>query len=240
MTDPRYLDLADELERDLRDRPAGSRLPSENDLARIHEVNRQTARAALQQLESRHLVLRLKGRGTFVIRRLPYVISSGHVPSFTDTVARSGATATSQLIRLGRRPATTDEAHDLAISPNADVIAIVRRGKADGLPASRSTSVLPAERFEDLSEHIQDDTSLFAVLRNAYGAVPTRRSVVARLEVAPHEVATALGLERRPPCWRVISTNVDRRTGVPIERSDTWMRPDLFDVVLQLDDPRTP
>ena len=85
-----YLSLSQRLEEQLAKASPGDPVPSENELARHHKVHRLTARAALQELERRHLVRRVQGRGTFVVRRLDYRISTEGPASFTDIVRSAG------------------------------------------------------------------------------------------------------------------------------------------------------
>ena len=63
-------------------------------------VGRAAARSALQELERRLLVRRVQGAGTFVNRRIDYVISRTRPPSWHATVDRGGRGA------AGRRPRT--------------------------------------------------------------------------------------------------------------------------------------
>ena len=64
VSDVTYLVLADSLAEQIADMAPGTRLPSENELITEHGVSRITARAALSELEQRHLVRRARGSGT--------------------------------------------------------------------------------------------------------------------------------------------------------------------------------
>jgi DNA-binding FadR family transcriptional regulator len=66
----------------------GDRLPTERDLAAQTGVGRATVRAALEDLESRGVVLRHVGRGTFLAHdEAARVDASGHQPSPADIMA---------------------------------------------------------------------------------------------------------------------------------------------------------
>lgn len=56
----------------------GSRLPTERELAQRYEVGRNTVRRVLGNLESRGLIVRHVGRGTFVAEELPPA-ADGHL-----------------------------------------------------------------------------------------------------------------------------------------------------------------
>jgi GntR family transcriptional regulator len=62
-----YANLADELRRALRtgEFPPGAKLPTENELAELHGLSRQTIRRAMQDLVNEGLIYRVAGRGTF-------------------------------------------------------------------------------------------------------------------------------------------------------------------------------
>ena len=68
---------------------AGDPLPSEEELGRIFNVSRMTARHALQALKSQGFASRHKGQGTFVSR--PRVEKDiAHLSGFTDVTNSSG------------------------------------------------------------------------------------------------------------------------------------------------------
>jgi GntR family transcriptional regulator len=68
-----YVQLADELAALIRDGtyPAGSRLPSEAELAETYEVARPTVRQALARLREQDLIVTLHGRGSVVVPPSP-------------------------------------------------------------------------------------------------------------------------------------------------------------------------
>src|SRR5450755_4429117 len=87
---PFYLQVADQLEEQIATLEAGEPMPSEHELARDHDINRLTARAALEELERRYLVRRQQGRRTIVSRRIDYPLDPGGVPGWTKIVRKAG------------------------------------------------------------------------------------------------------------------------------------------------------
>ena len=65
-TPPRYVDIANRLEKEIRTLGPNSLLATEEQLARRFEVSRVTVRSALDLLERSGLISRLRGRGTVV------------------------------------------------------------------------------------------------------------------------------------------------------------------------------
>lgn len=239
MADVAYQALADELEREvLRARP-GDRLPSEHQLSARHGVSRITTRAALQELERRHLVLRRRGAGTFVALRVDYPISSSIPPSFTETVRQVGHVPGSRVLsaRRARPPAQVRDA--LRLDPGQPVLRVRRIGTIDDQPASLHTSWMARVDLDRVRDQVSDDVSIFALLRDE-GCEPAREWYTAELATIPAAAATELGIEGRPQAWRTASCNRCLRTDRLIELAQTWMRADVVRVRFELGPTPTP
>lgn len=232
ITIPTYLALADDLERGLAALRPGDRLPSEYELVARHEVSRITARTAVQELERRHLVRRVRGSGTYVARRLAYRIADA-TPSWSETVRQAGAEPLRRVLGVGRLRPPPEVAEALDRPRAQRVVAISRLGTVDGLVADLATSWLPSDLVTDLDGFLHDGDSLYDALVAA-GASPRRRWTTAELAAVPPEVAPQLELEGRPLVWRVISCNEDAVTGRAVEYADGWMRPDVYRITLEL------
>src|SRR5258708_29841971 len=75
----------------------GNLVPSERDLARIHEVSLMTARHALASLEREGIVERRRGVGTFVAAPK---IHFNKLISYTEQMASRSLTTTSKVLFL--------------------------------------------------------------------------------------------------------------------------------------------
>src|SRR5438445_12948142 len=73
----------------------GDPVPSERDLAKIHDVSLMTARHALASLEREGLVERRRGVGTFVA---PPKIHFNKLMSYTEQMGSRGLTPTSKVL----------------------------------------------------------------------------------------------------------------------------------------------
>lgn len=70
--------------------PAGSKLPTENEITRQHQVSRAVVREALSQLQAAGLVQSRQGLGTFVLETAPsstFTIDRATVLTMRDTLA---------------------------------------------------------------------------------------------------------------------------------------------------------
>ncbi len=230
---PTYLSLAEELARVVDAARPGERLPSEYELVATHAVSRLTARAALQELERRHVVRRVRGAGTFVARRLEYRVGPYTPPSWSETIRRAGALPATRILSAGPRRASAHVAAMLGLPRDGRVIAMRRVGIVDGVVANVAASWVPEELAADLATQIDGGGSIYAALCGQ-GMLPRRRWLRAGLEVVPSTEAGLLELEGRPLIWRLEGLNEDAQTGRAVELSTSWMRPDVYRVVLEL------
>ena len=132
MTSTRYLEIADQLAGELATFAPGSRVASEPELATRFGVGRAAARSALQELERRLLVRRVQGAGTFVNRRIDYVISRTRPPSWHATVTAAGAVPRSQ----------TKDVERVALDARTPIGSGTRRARrCTGSPGTSSSTI---------------------------------------------------------------------------------------------------
>jgi GntR family phosphonate transport system transcriptional regulator/GntR family transcriptional regulator len=156
-------------------------------------------------------------------------------PSWTETVRAAGHDARSEVTAIGEDTADEATAALLEVPHGATVLVLERRSTVDGRTAGVGRSHLPADLFPGLADRLDAAGSLFRTL-TALGFEPVRASVRAELAVVPAVVAPELGLEGRPPTWRIESRNRCARTGRVLERSVGWMRADVLRVVFELEE----
>jgi GntR family transcriptional regulator len=229
-----YLTLSQRLEEQLATASPGDLVPSENELARHHNVNRLTARAALQELERRHLVRRIQGRGTFVSRRLDYRISTEGPASFTEIVRSAGGDPSTTTDKLLVRAPTPAERRSLALASRAQVVELQRRRWLEDEPVGVGISVLPAALVPGLQQKLGPEGSLYSVLAEVYDLQPRRAWFRCEVEAAPETVAAQLKLRGRPDLFHNCGRLESERLGIPIEINDGWLRTDLFNVVIEV------
>lgn len=231
-----YLLLSDELEAKLLSASPGDPVASEAELARQYRVSRLTARAALQELERRHLVRRIQGRGTFVLRRVDYRISTDGPPSFTEIVTAAGGHPKTTVERVRERAATAAERRALALPERARVVELTRRRWLEGEPVGLGQSVMPAELAPDLARHVEGGQSLYKVMVEQYDLQPRRAWFRSEVVVAPQGVARQLDLRNRSDLYHNQGRLESDRLNRPIEINDGWLRTDLFNVVVEIGD----
>src|SRR2546423_3294430 len=143
----------------------GARLPTEQEYARSFRVSIAPVRQALLDLADAGLVIRQKGKGTFV-RGAQLEEEIDLLTSFTDGLRRRGVPARIQVLDRGLTPAPSAVAAALGLRPATQVVHLRRLALIDEEPAAILDAWLPGKLFAPLAEHDDFETgrSLYATL----------------------------------------------------------------------------
>lgn len=194
---PLYLQLYETLRAQVQsgELPPGGQVPAESALMAHYRVSRITVRSALEQMTQAGLIVRQRGRGTFVRRRPPE--EHRCLDSFTDRMLDAGRTPGAQLLRLERAPAS-DLGVTLPFDPSEPVTLIERLRTVDGAAAALIRSYLP-ERFvrglgrDDFTSSGREQ-SLLHVLEHRFGVVLHRGEETVSATCLTASDAARLGL----------------------------------------------
>jgi GntR family transcriptional regulator len=232
---PFYHQLKQILLTDLRERnlAAGDRLPGDHELCGTFDVSRTVVRQALAELETEGVIVRVKGRGTFVA---PQKTSEHLVQSLTglyEDVAARGSHLRSEVRRQEVVPADEQIATELGLPSGASVVVIERLRFVDGEPWVLVTTYLPLDVAPGLVEDDLTDQSLYALLENRYDVHLThgRRGV----EAAAASESQAEALAIRPGDPVLVLRSMSHAGERPVEMFVAYHRGDRsrFEVILQ-------
>jgi len=224
----RYVAIADTLAKRWSGLIPNSLVESESQIAASFNINRQTAREVLKELERRTLVRRIVGRGTFTALKLDYPIERGRPPSFRRVVVEAGYSheIVGASVRWQRK--TSSRPRTLV---SERIVAV------QGLVAAFATDVFVEPIGTQVVDAVRQGTSIFDTLQEL-GVQPWRRQVAVSVRQPDRSIAARLEYATAPPLtWNVQSQTVNAATGEALHRSDTWMRNDVFDVRITLDFP---
>jgi GntR family transcriptional regulator len=231
---PTYLRVADRLEREIAHQAVGTQLPSENELARRFEMNRLTARAALEELERRYLVRRSQGRGTFVATRIDYVLGPHVPPSWSERLRRAGHIPRTQTERMRMKKPPQGVRSALGLAADEDAIFVARRRYVDETLAAYAESWLAADLLPDFITRLPAEGSMHGAFGELYGLEPYSASVKAEFVVAPPAVARKLDDDGRPMVFQLVGITASRAAARPIQVTTSWLRADVFRVVFEM------
>jgi len=117
-------------------------LPSERDLMEMHNVSRQTVRAAIARLIDEGLVYNIHGSGTYVGSREIFS-KAPKLTSFTEDMASRGFTASSRVLSAAVLDADEEVARRLSIPIGSPCTVLRRLRLADDEPIAIEEAYLP-------------------------------------------------------------------------------------------------
>lgn len=147
----------------------GALLPSESELCRALDISRNTVRQAIGELEEEGLVVRKRGKGTFVAD--PHTNRRGVRYSFTTEVSSMGKTPSSTLVSFDVITATPAICRTMELQEDTSVYCFTRIRNVDGQPLILETSYYPQFIFPNLTREMVETHSFYSLLYHV-GIVP--------------------------------------------------------------------
>ena len=140
----------------------GDLLPSEAELCRALNVSRNTVRQAIGELEDEGLVVRKRGKGTFVAD--PNTNRRGVRYSFTTEVSSLGKTPSSTLVDFGVIVPTRAICEKMELREGTSVYCFTRVRNVDGEPLILETSYYPQFIYPNLTREMVQTHSFYSLL----------------------------------------------------------------------------
>jgi GntR family transcriptional regulator len=178
----------------------GDAVPSERELARIHDVSLMTARHALATLQQEGLVERKQGVGTFVSSPK---IHFSKLMSYTEQMRARSLTVGSEILFARVIEDEEEATSHLSISPKSPVIKLERLRRAGGEPFALEIYYFSAKHFDGLLSEPLEKESLFAILERNYDAQLAYADEEVDATAADSRTAELLEIHKREPLLRI-------------------------------------
>ena len=186
--------------------PAGSRLPTEDELIARFAVSRTTVRKAIQNLAGRGLIEIRRGTGTFVTH--PKISQElTELTGFVEDMEALGHAPTARLVDWAAVAAGGDVARQLALAIGTPVMRIRRVRLANGVAISLDETYLPLEIGEKIVMHDLEAEPIFTLLEQRYDIPLVEAEYQLEAAAADREVAAALGVETGSPVFLIERTS---------------------------------
>lgn len=197
---PLYQQLYEQLEGRIRSgqwKP-GDRIPPESELITQYEVSRITVRKVLAMLVAEGLLVRERGRGSFVASpKLEHGMTT--IVSFTDDMRQRGFSPGTRIIFMGLVPAPRAIADALSVPEGEELARIDRLRLADEQPMCVEESFLIHRHLPGILEHDLVNDSLREIKHREYGIRWSRaRQTIQAVPAAP-EIARLLSVKTGAP-----------------------------------------
>lgn len=189
--------------------PAGSRMPSQQDLAEGFGVTLMTLRQAIDALEREGLVWAARGKGTFVAEH-PVDLRLDNLSSFAAQMGAAGIPMTTTIRSLEQVPSADHLAASAALGSDGDLMRLTRIRSVADVPIALQRSwylatALPGVGIDDLR-----DASLY----DTFGSVAGRSVIEARETITAVALddtdAGLLSAEPGRPALRSVRTSIDQ------------------------------
>ena len=178
---------------------AGSRIPSEMELAKSYGVGRITVRRAIEELSRAGYLNRQQGRARLCAppKLKRKIRQKDDVQSFSDACRVNGMEAGARVISRKILPADSTEAQFFGVPVGTDLICVERVRTADGVPVmlENNAFVLADHPYlQTLADEDLTDNSIFALVAEHSGRAPLK-SDPCTVEIALADTQTAPLLE---------------------------------------------
>jgi GntR family transcriptional regulator len=204
----------------------GSRLPSEIDLTRRFRASRVVIRQALRILEEQGLVVRMKGRGTFVTS-VPLDPAGLVVIGDLNDLVTPAAESTVKVLEFRLMRATPDLAGVFAISEGTELFTIERLWSAAGLPLAVLIDCLPYHVGAQLSVTDVAREPLVGLIERRAGARVDWAAEMIQAVAADQRMAALLQVDMLAPLLKLTLTHYTGDGGA-IDHAQAFYRADRY------------
>jgi GntR family transcriptional regulator len=194
----------------------GAQLPGEPELCKMFDVSRTVIRQALTELMYEGLIVRAKGRGTFVAEPKIMENLAQKLTGFYQDMADHGNPPVSRVLTQRIIPANAKVAGFLNLPSNTLVLEIERLRFVKDEPIVLVTTYLPYDRCVDLLEADLTRQSLYGIMEQHLGLVISRGHRTLEAVPANQREAELLQVEMGAPLMLLDSVSY-LDDGTPIE-----------------------
>lgn len=234
---PLYVRIAEEIEAAMLrgEYSPGDRLPTELALAERHGVNRHTAGQALNRLQDKGLIYRVRGQGSFVRPgRIHYRVAPRM--SFSDSVARAGLSPSNRVLSVRGISAYGRTAAEMGVPPGEPLVALEQLSYASGVPLTYAIKHYREALFPGIRDAFESGVySVRELIKNRYGLDLYRARSDFEIEPADGEIRRRLGVPPGSALLKIESLDT-LEDGTPAEWGFTYFRGDATRVRVELRD----
>jgi GntR family transcriptional regulator len=211
---------------------AGSKIPTENELAKFYGTSMMTVRQAVGLLVNEGLLIKKQGKGTFVapvkIQKGPHILNS-----FTEEMRQKGFEVKSKLLRFSKIIPDDDVRKVLNLSNDDQVYFIQRLRYADNEPIGIQSTNLACDAIEEELEGSELTGSLYELLEAKFGIQIKYADEFYSAILIDKEMAHLLSLSLPSVGFFVkrIGYTLDWK---PIEYTESIMRADKYSISIKL------
>ncbi|WP_442596230.1 GntR family transcriptional regulator [Neobacillus sp. D3-1R] len=210
----------------------GELIPSEREFSETYQISRMTVRQAITNLVNEGILVRERGKGTFVAFRKIEQRLKG-LTSFTENMKARGMQPSTKVLDFFVRGADSQVSHLLEVEEGALVYEIIRVRYADGTPIALESLYMPKALVPDLMMD-QAEESIYEYVGNQLNLEISRGIQELEASISTKEEAGILGIKEGAPVLRIqrIGYLAD---GTALELAQSVYRGDLYKYTIELE-----
>jgi GntR family transcriptional regulator len=206
---------------------AGHQIPSESELCLELSVSRVTLREALRELVRDGMLMKVQGKGTFVVHNPPKRLAPVKYTGFLEDLQERVLKLKIKDVEIARVPASSDLRELLQLPEDAEITVIRRLRHIDDEPFSFTINYLPLAIGERIRQEDLYTIPLLRILQEELKIPITRARETIEASPADPDLARRLGISVLHPVMhvkRVMYTTKER----PFELVETYYRADKY------------
>lgn len=201
-------------------------LPSERELTAMYGLSRMTVRQAMTALVNDGLIVRKRGKGTYIAPpKLDYGLL--HMTSFTEDMLQRGLTPSTRLLAVRQLTAIGKTARVMGLTPGSVITLVERLRLANGEPMAYELCHLPQERFPHIGAEEVSDGSLYDFILKKYNVKPFKAGQTFEATLASPREAELLQVKEGAPLLLLERVSHDNKDEV-IEFARALVRGDRY------------
>jgi GntR family transcriptional regulator len=206
----------------------GQQIPSEHVLCQEHGVSRVTVREALRELVKDGMLMKVQGKGTFVVDNPPKRLTPVKYTGFLDELQQRVLKLKVKEVQIARVPPSAELRALLQLPDDeAEVMLIKRLRHINAEPFSFTLNYLPLSIGTRVRENDLYTVPLLRILQNDLKIAIVRARETIEAAPADPDIAQRLGIPVLHPVMhmkRVMYTTKER----PFELVETYYRADKY------------
>jgi GntR family transcriptional regulator len=194
----------------------GDRLPSEQELCDTYDVSRTVVRQTLLEMERNGLIVKRKGKGSFVAKPKIHESLVQKLTGFYQDMVERGLVPVTRVLHHSVEAASPKVAGKLGLTPGTLVYNIERLRFVNDEPIVLVRTFLPQALCPGLADIDLSNRSLYAVLEDEFGLVLSHGRRTLEAVVADQREAELLETEEGAPLMFLESVGY-LHDGTPVE-----------------------
>lgn len=211
----------------------GDQLPTEAELVERYSVSRSTVRKSVEQLVKEGVLTRKQGKGTFIVRPPPKIVHSiDRLAPFMDTFKKVGEDLETRIIQFEwlENPVLPEP----LAGWDKPVLCYQRLYVSRGIPHAVTQVHLPAHLARRLTLEDLESNPVYEVLSRKLKAEPARAEFLVSCRQPSASLSQTLELSQSSLLLVLERISYDS-LGVPIEHTTHYLRPDVYQLSVALD-----